>query len=88
MTDCPHHDGLDSRLRNVEQTGAVMAANVTMILKGIDEIKHELLGNGGPGLKTRVDRLEQKDEKKGRQNLAVWGLIVAVAAQIVGSFLR
>lgn len=86
--DCPYHDGLDTRLRQVEQTGAVMAANVVHILQGIDEIKEELRGNGTPGIKTRVDRIEQTEAKRGKQSLAVWGLIVAVLAQIVGGLLR
>ena len=51
------------------------------IKDAITSLDRAIRGNGGPGLNTRIDRLEQAEAKRGKIMI---GVIVAVCASAIG----
>ena len=64
-----------------EQYDRVCKQEFAEIKDAIISLDRAIRGNGGPGLNTRIDRLEQAEVKRSRIMI---GVIVAVCASAIG----
>lgn len=54
----------------------------------LDRIETNIRGNGQPGLMTRIDRIEQKDEMRGRHFWVIWPILLSTAAAAVWQWVQ
>lgn len=60
----------------------VLAERIKAMDGKLDRVVYAVEGNGQPGLKVRVDRLEQAAKQRKAIHRAVWTLVVALVGDI------
>lgn len=77
-------------LRLTELAVGQKATQVTLsnVKEDLDALKHSVIGNGKPGLITRVDRLEQTEAFKTKLIWILFGSLVSAVGSIAVFFLQ
>ena len=75
-----HAEGTQIEYHLGELTAAVsaQAADIRDLGDGMRRVEAKLTGNGGPGLCTRIDRLEQQTERDQRARAAMVKVVIGI----------
>ena len=68
-----------------EQYERVCRVQFERIIAKLERIDEALRGNGGPGIKVRLDRLERSEQTRRRMVWALVGATVTMAGAVVRS---
>ena len=70
---------MEERLRAIEVAATQLLTVQQEQGKQLDKIDHTLHGNGSPGMKTRLDRLEQQNARSEKHFWTLWPALIGTA---------
>ena len=68
-------------------TNEALAVKLDAVAADVSEIKTTLNGNGAPGLKTRIDRLEQAAKSREWSLKMIWTALVGTALTVCANWI-
>lgn len=75
------------KLSEIHGTLEGLKVSVDNMNKTVAKHDYTLTGNGGPGLLTRVDRIEQTQETRKWHFRTMWGAMLVVGLKLLGDFI-